>query len=108
MAPKKSHYKQLAGFRFGAAALLCSYPNISGNTLQQEQAHNNWLLELRERTENQQGVLLSFEFMALADVAQSVVVQDGTDHFHLKSLKPTLDKLVRKQLGQIVKTLSAK
>lgn len=102
------HYKQQAGFNFGAAAILTAYPTLNGNTLQQEYEHNRWLLETQELVSKRQGILLSYDFMSLQDVAQSVIVRDDIDHFRLKSLKPTLDKLVRKQLGQVVKTLSSK
>lgn len=102
------HYQQQTGFTFGAAALLTAYPSLQGTALQQNYEHNRWLLDTIGLAQTQQGILLNYDFMSLQGVAQSVIVRDDTDCFRLKSLKSSLDKLVRKQLAQVVKTLNRK
>lgn len=92
------HTKRDLGINVSAVAALCVSPREPTKRHRQVL----WLQQINELTARLQGVILSMEFMALKHVAANTVVSEGEDYYALKSLNPQIDKLMRKQLMQIL------
>ncbi len=97
--------KQLS-LTLSSSIILSSWPENSGNKRQIQFMQTEHIQQLQSTCSDNKGILLSHDFMSLQSIATSVVVSDGKDVFRLKRLNDGLDKLVRKQLSQVMHKLS--